>query len=291
MKLTLTSNLRGILLMVSAATLFAMKDGFAKYLGGIYPVMLLLWVQYSLLLLIVLPTIVVRHGWRSLRPSHIIPQIARGMMSMLAVGLFYIAITEISLADATALIFISPMVVTALSRILLHESVGIRRWLAVIVGFIGIIFVVQPGFQEIRLGTLASLAAGVIWAFFQIITRSLAQQEIPLVTVLYTALIGAATTNILLPFYWVTPVLSDGVMLMLMAGFASVGQALLIYAFVAAPAVVVAPFVYVTIIVATATGYIAFGDLPGLMTWLGITVIIASGIYIALREAKVKEPD
>ena len=277
--------------MVSAATLFAMKDGFAKYLGGIYPVMQLLWVQYSLLLLIVLPTIVVRHGWRSLWPSHIIPQIARGMMSMLAVGLFYIAITEIPLADATALIFISPVVVTALSPFLLHESVGIRRWLAVIVGFIGIIFIVQPGFQEFRLGTLASLGAGVIWAFFQIITRSLAQQEIPLVTVLYTALIGAATMNILLPFYWVTPVLSDGVKLLLMAGFASVGQALLIYAFVAAPAVVVAPFVYVTIIVATATGYIAFGDLPGLMTWVGITVIIASGIYIALREAKVKEPD
>ncbi len=277
--------------MVSAATLFAMKDGFAKYLGGIYPVMLLLWVQYSLLLLIVLPTIVVRYGWRSLWPSHIIPQIARGMMSMLAVGLFYIAITEIPLADATALIFISPVVVTALSPFLLQESVGIRRWLAVIVGFIGIIFIVQPGFQEFRLGTLASLGAGVIWAFFQIMTRSLAQQEIPLVTVLYTALIGAATMNILLPFYWVTPVLSDGVMLLLMAGFASVGQALLIYAFVAAPAVVVAPFVYVTIIVATATGYIAFGDLPGLMTWVGITVIIASGIYIALREAKVKEPD
>ena len=277
--------------MVSAATLFAMKDGFAKYLGGIYPVRQLLWGQYSLLLLIVLPTIVVRHGWRSLWPSHIIPQIARGMMSMLAVGLFYIAITEIPLADATALIFISPAVVTALSPFLLHESVGIRRWLAVIIGFIGILFIVQPGFQEIRLGTLASLGAGVIWAFFQIITRSLAQQEIPLVTVLYTALIGAATMNLLLPFYWVTPVLSDGVMLLLMAGFASVGQALLIYAFVAAPAVVVAPFVYVTIIVATATGYIAFGDLPGLMTWVGITVIIASGIYIALREAKVKEPD
>ena len=277
--------------MVSAATLFAMKDGFAKYLGGIYPVMQLLWVQYSLLLLIVLPTIVVRNGWRSLWPSHIIPQIARGMMSMLAVGLFYIAITEIPLADATALIFISPVVVTALSPFLLHESVGIRRWLAVIVGFIGIIFIVQPGFQEIRLGTLASVGAGVIWAFFQIITRSLAQQEIPLVTVLYTALIGAATMNILLPFYWVTPVLSDGVMLLLMAGFASVGQALLIYAFVAAPAVVVAPFVYVTIIVATATGYLAFGDLPGLMAWVGITVIIASGIYIALREAKVKELD
>jgi len=277
--------------MVSAATLFAMKDGFAKYLGGIYPVMQLLWVQYSLLLLIVLPTFVVRHGWQSLWPSHIILQIARGMMSMLAVGLFYIAITEIPLADATALIFISPVVVTALSPILLHENVGIRRWLAVIVGFIGIIFIVQPGFQEFRLGTLASLGAGVIWAFFQIMTRFLAQQEIPLVTVLYTALIGAATMNILLPFYWVTPVLSDGVMLLLMAGFTSVGQALLIYAFVAAPAVVVAPFVYVTIIVATATGYIAFGDLPGLMTWVGITVIIASGIYIALREARVKEPD
>ena len=232
MPLALTSNLRGILLMIFAVSLFAMKDGFAKYLGVIYPIMELLWTQYSLMLIIVFPIIFIRYGWRALWPKHIFPQVLRGLMSIVAVGLFYLAITEIPLADAMALIFLSPVVVTALSPLILGETVGIRRWFAVVAGFIGICFVVQPGFQEIRLGTFACLGAGIIWAFFQIITRRLAQQEIPLVTVFYTSLLGALITNALLPIYWVTPSGIDSILMLAMAGFASAGQALLIYAFV-----------------------------------------------------------
>ena len=289
MTFALTPNLRGIVLMISAVSLFAMKDGFAKHLGGIYPILELLWTQYSLMLVIVFPIIVLRHGWKALWPSHIYSQISRGLMSIVAVGLFYFAITQIPLADAIALIFVAPIVVTALSPLLLGENVGIRRWVAVIAGFVGICFVVQPGFQDIELGTFASLGAGVIWAFFQITTRQLAQQEIPLVTVFCTSLIGAATTNSLLPFFWVTPTIVDGSMMLIMAGFASLGQALLIYAFVASPAVVIAPFVYVSIIVAVTIGYFVFGEFPTPAAWLGIFIVSASGVYIAIREAKVNE--
>ena len=275
--------------MVAAVSLFAMKDGFAKYLGGVYPILELLWTQYCLMLLVVFPIIVVRHGWKALWPSHIYSQISRGLMSITAIGLFYFSITQIPLADAMALIFISPIVVTALSPLILGEKVGIRRWVAVITGFVGICFIVQPGFQEVTLGTLASLVAGVIWAFFQITTRQLAQQEVPLVTVFCTSLIGAVATNSLLPLFWVTPTILDGSMMLVMAGFASVGQAFLIYAFVAAPAAVIAPFVYVSIIVAVTIGYFAFGEFPSTTAWLGIFIVSASGVYIAIREAKLKE--
>ena len=215
--------------------------------------------------------------------------ISFSILGVSAVWLFCLAITDIPLADATTLIFIAPVIVSILSPLLLGESVGIRRWAAVIIGFFGILLIIQPGFQEVQFGTFAGLGSGFIFALFQISTRTLVQQETPLVTVLYTAIVGALTMNILIPEYWVTPQASDGVMLLVMAVFAACGQALLIYAFVAAPAVVVAPFFYFTIIVAKMTGYLAFGDFPNLMAWGGIAVLVYSGIYIAFREAKVKE--
>jgi len=275
--------------MLGAATIFALKDGFAKHLSTIYPVAELLWAQYSLLLVLVPPYLIWRFGWKGLRPFSFISQIFRGMLGVGTVGLFYLAIQDIPLADATALSFITPIIVTLLSPWLLNEKVGLRRWLAVIVGFIGILLVVQPGFQEIRIGTAYGLAAGVGFAFFQIATRKLAQRDAPMLTVLYTALVGGGLLNALLPVYWISPQSTDWAMLLVMSAFAATGQAMLIYAFVSAPAAVVSPFFYVTIIVATATGYVAFGDFPNLIAWSGIAIVIACGIFIALREAKVKE--
>ena len=289
MTLAVTSNLRGILFMLGAATIFALKDGFAKHLSTIYPVAELLWAQYSLLLLLVLPFITWRYGWRALRPKSFLSQILRGLLGVGTVGLFYLAIQDIPLADATALSFITPIIVTLLSPWLLKEKVGLRRWVAVIIGFIVILLIVQPGFQEIRVGTLYGLAAGFGFAFFQMATRKLAQRETPMVTVLYTALVGGVILNSFLPSYWITPQGPDIAMLLVMSAFAATGQAMMIYSFVSAPAVVVSPFFYVTIIVATATGYIAFGDFPNLVAWAGIAIVIACGIFIALREAKVTE--
>ena len=289
MALALTSNLRGIGLMTGSATVFAMKDGFAKHLAGIYPVAELVWAQYTLLLVMVLPFILWRYGRPGLMAKRPWSQMLRGALGVAMVALFYLAIQDIPLADATALAFISPVVVTLLSPWILKEKVGLRRWAAVIIGFGGILLIVQPGFQEIRIGTVYGLASGVVFALFQIATRKLAQQETPMVTVLYTALVGAVALNIFAPLYWVTPEPVHGAMFFVVGLFAAVGQATMIYAFVAAPAVVVAPFFYVTIIVATATGYLAFGDFPGPLAWAGIAIIVGCGIYIAVREARVKE--
>lgn len=275
--------------MLGAATVFALKDGFAKHLSGIYPVPELLWAQYSLLLLMLIPFIGWRYGWRAFRPNNLYFQLLRGSLGVGTVAFFYLAIQDIPLADATAITFISPIIVTLFSPWLLKEKVGLRRWVAVSVGFVGILLIVQPGFQEIRIGTLYGLAAGIGFAFFQIATRKLAHRETPMVTILYTALVGAATLNFTAPLYWIVPQLNDAGMLLVMSCFAACGQAMMIYSFVAAPAVVVAPFFYVTIIVATATGYIVFGDFPNLAAWAGIVIVVACGIFIAFREAKVKE--
>jgi len=289
MALALTDNLRGIILMSSASIVFSLKDGFAKYLGDIYPVLEILWIQYTAMLIIFLPIVIMKYGWRNLMPVSPMAQLWRGIFSITAVGLFYLALTDIPLADATALIFITPIIVTILSPFILKERVGIRRWIAVVIGFGGVLLIVQPGFQEIGLGTFAGLGAGFVFALFSLSSRAVAQQDSPLLAVIYTALIGAVGIVVFAPSQFLVPTAPDAGLFLGMVVFAAAGQAMLMYAFAAAPAVVVTPFFYVTILAATTVGYFVFGDFPNLLSWAGIAILITVGIYIAVREAKAKE--
>ena len=213
----------------------------------------------------------------------------RGIYAVSAVGLFYLALTDIPLADATALIFVTPIIVTILSPFMLKEHVGLRRWVAVILGFGGVLLIVQPGFQEVGMGTLAGLAAGFLFGLFSISSRVLARQDDPLLTVVYTALVGAVGLAPAIPALFVMPAVIDIWPFLGMLGLAGLGQVMMMYAFVAAPAVVVTPFIYVTILAASAIGYFFFGDFPDALSWVGVVILIAVGIYIAVRESRAKE--
>ena len=213
----------------------------------------------------------------------------RGIYAVSAVGLFYLALTDIPLADATALIFITPIIVTILSPLMLKEHVGVRRWVAVLAGFGGVLLIVQPGFQEVSMGTLAGLSAGFLFGLFSISSRVLAQQDDPLLTVVYTALVGAVGLAPATPAFFAMPAASDIWPFLGMVGLAGLGQVMMMYAFVAAPAVVVTPFIYVTILAASAIGYFYFGDFPDALSWVGVVILIAVGIYIAVRESRAKE--
>ena len=152
--------------MTGASVLFSMKDGFAKCLGASYPVLEILWIQYSAMLIIFMPIVFIKYGWANLMPKSPRAQLMRGIYAVSAVGLFYLALTDIPLADATALIFITPIVVTILSPFMLKEHVGnpplgcgyFRLWRSSLI--------VQPGFQEVRMGTLAGLSAGFLFGLF-----------------------------------------------------------------------------------------------------------------------------
>ncbi|MDG2032446.1 MAG: DMT family transporter [Rhodospirillales bacterium] len=275
--------------MSGASILFSMKDGFAKYLGLTYPVLEIIWIQYSAMLIIFLPIVVIKYGWANLMPKSPKAQLMRGIYAVSAVGLFYLAVTDIPLADATALIFITPIIVTILSPFMLKEHVGFRRWIAVFVGFGGVLLIVQPGLQELRMGTLAGLSAGFLFALFSISSRKLAQQDAPLLTVVYTALVGAVGLTVATPAFFVIPAPSDIWPFVGMVVLAALGQVMMMHAFVAAPAVVVTPFFYVTILAASGIGYYVFGDFPNSLSWVGVVVLIGVGIYIAVRESRIKE--
>ena len=139
------------------------------------------------------------------------------------------------------------------------------------------------------MGTLAGLSAGFLFALFSISSRVLAQQDDPLLTVVYTALVGAVGLAPATPAFFVMPAAVDIWSFLGMLGFAGLGQVMMMYAFVAAPAVVVSPFIYVTILAASAIGYFFFGDFPDALSWFGVVILIAVGIYIAVRESRTKE--
>ena len=281
-----TKVTRGIAFMIIAVTFFNLKDGIAKYLSATYPIIELVFFQYIVMLVIILPIVVFRGGWHSLATKHPYSLLLRGTIGVVAVGLLFAAVSQIPIADAYAISFISPIVVTILSPFLLGENVGIRRWFAVATGFGGVLLVIQPGFEEFQTGSLIAISAGVMFGLYGIVTRKLTQQELPQIMMVYTSFVGVVGVSAFLPAIWVTPQLVHGGIIVAMGVLATVGHAFMVYSYAAAPAVVVTPFLYTSMIAATIQGYFIFGDFPNFIAWIGISTIIACGIYTTLREAK-----
>ena len=278
--------LKGILMMVGAMLLVPVMDGVAKYLSAEFGTLQIVWARYFFHLLFLLPFVVWRYGLGSFAPPSLGLQVLRGGLLLISTALFFAAIARMPLADAIALVFVYPMVLTLLSALVLGEQVGPRRWAAVAVGFLGALIVIRPGLGVIGSGGMMALAAGSIYALYVLSTRKLAGSAPPLVTLTFTALLGSVVTTVTVPFDWVTPSLSELGLMAAMGLLAASGHFLIIRSLEYASASLLAPFGYTEIIMATAVGFVVFGDFPDGWTWVGIAVIAASGIYISLRERK-----
>ena len=170
----------------------------------------------------------------------------------------------------------------------LGEKVGFRRWSAVVIGFIGSLVVIRPGFVEINLASLAALGTGVMYGFYLIITRKLSTSDNPLLTLLLTGIVGAVIITCVMPFVWVTPTLNQWSMMAAIGVFACIGHLFLILSLKYADASKLAPFSYFEIITNIIIGYYFFSDFPDNWTFLGLFIIVLSGIYISRRESTVK---
>ena len=199
--------------------------------------------------------------------------------------LFFYSISAISLAKALTLAFIAPLIVTILSPFFLGEKVGIRRWLAVIFGFFGSLIVLRPGFVEINLASIAALGTGVLYGFYLIVTKKLHKSDHPLLTLLLTGVVGAIIGSLIVPSIWVHPSIQEWYMMFAIGFFASIGHLFLILSLKYADASKLAPFGYFEIITNIIIGYYYFNHFPDSWTFLGLSIIILSGIYIFRREA------
>lgn len=274
---------RGILLMIAAMMVVPFMDAIAKHLSDSYALSQIVWSRFFFHFAILAPIVLCRYRLEAMRPRQPVLQIVRGGFLLVTTVFFFAAISVMPIANALALLFVSPMVVTALSPFLLGEHVGIRRWSAVVVGFGGALIILRPGFGIAHWGSLLALGAGFSYALYTVATRKLARSAPPLVTLAYTAILGAAVMSIAVVPDWTAPPPGDLAMMVAIGAIAAVGHFLLIRALDHAPASLLAPYSYSEIVMATALGYVWFADFPDGWTWTGIAVIVASGIYISIR--------
>jgi len=259
-------------------------DGFAKYLSADLPILQITWARYFFTVIFTLPIMFFffkRHLVWSDKP---ILQILRGLILLSANICFFYSISIISLAKALTLAFIAPLIVTAFSPVFLGEKVGFRRWTAVTIGFIGSLVVIRPGFLELNFASLAALCTGFLYGFYLIITRKLSSSDNPLLTLLFTGLVGAILLSLIIPFYWVKPSLNQWSLMAGIGVFACIGHLFLILSLKYADASKLAPLGYTEIIPNILIGYYFFSEIPDKWTYLGLFIIVLSGLYISRRE-------
>ena len=259
-------------------------DGFAKYLSDDLPILQITWARYFFTVAFVFPIMFFFYRKQLVWSDKPRLQIFRGLILLSANICFFYAISVISLAKALTLAFIAPLIVTAFSPILLGEKVGFKRWTAVAVGFIGSLIVIRPGFLEFNLASMAALATGFFYGFYLIITRKLSTSDNPLLTLLITGMVGALLVSLIIPFYWVKPTLNQWSLMAGIGVFACIGHLFLILSLKYADASKLAPLGYTEIIPNVIIGYYFFSELPDNWTYLGLFIIVLSGLYISRRE-------
>ena len=259
-------------------------DGIAKYLSSDLPVLQITWARYFFTVFFTLPIMFFLFKKYLVWTTNPKLQFLRGLILLIANICFFYSISIISLAKALTLAFIAPLIVTAFSPFFLGENVGYRRWLAVIIGFVGTLVVIRPGFVEINLASIAALTTGIMYGFYLIITRKLSSSDNPLLTLLLTGVVGAIIISLIMPIVWVQPSLTQWSLMAAVGIFACIGHFFLILSLKYADASKLAPFSYFEIITNILIGYYFFGDFPDKWTFLGLFIIVSAGIYISRRE-------
>ena len=281
--------MKAITFNLLAWVMLPIMDGFAKYLSSELPVLQITWARYFFTVAFTLPVMFLFFRNNLVWTNKPKLQFIRGIILLCANVSFFYAISVISLAKALTLAFVAPLIVTAFSPIFLAEKVGLRRWSAVIIGFLGSLVVIRPGFVEINLASVAALGTGILYGFYLIITRKLSTTDNPLLTLLLTGVVGAVIISTLMPFVWVKPTLNQWSMMAAIGVFAYIGHLFIILSLKYADASKLAPFSYFEIITNIIIGYYFFGDFPDNWTFLGLFIIVLSGIYISRRENLVRK--
>ncbi len=276
--------MRAIILNLSAWIVLPFMDTIAKYLSSELSFLQITWARYFFTVFWTLPFMF--FFFREYLKFTDSPklQILRGITLLSANFCFFYSISIISMAKALTLAFIAPLVTTALSPIILKEKVGIKRWVAVIVGFLGTLVVIRPGFLEFNLATIAALGTGFLYGIYLIITRKLHSTDNPLLTLLLTGIVGAIISSFIVPFVWVNPTNIQWLWLGIMGIFACLGHILLIYSLKYADASKLAPFGYFEIVTNIILGYYVFKDFPDIWTFVGLLIIVSSGVFIFRNE-------
>lgn len=279
--------IKGIALMCLAVLLFASHDTLAKYLSAFYPIVMVVWARYVVHTLLMLVVFVPRSGFsavvRTKRPGL---QLLRALCLIGTSLLFTTGLRYIPLAEATAVNFLAPLLVTALSVPLLGERVTRAQWLAVLAGFVGVLIVVRPGGALFTPAILLPLGSALCFGCYQLLTRRLSGIDSPTTSNFLTGIFNSLIMSTLLPFFWSTPTWVHGLFMIGLGTCGMLGHMLLTQAFRHAAPAMLAPFSYGQILFAGFYGYLIFGHTPDNYGFVGIAVICLSGLAVAWAQRK-----
>lgn len=273
--------------MCAAIGLFSLNDSVAKYLSLTFSTLMVVWARYVGGLIFALAMSWRSLGFRIFHTRSLRLQMLRSLLLVCSTGGNFLALRYMPLADAAAILFTGPLFVCALSVPFLGEKVGWRRWTAIMVGFVGVLLVIRPGFVDVHWSAFASLGSAMAGALYNIVTRKLAGRDAPLTSMAWSVLFGAVALSFAVPFAWTTPQGWEWLLLASMGCLGTFGHFLLIHGHNKAPASILAPFSYTQILWATVIGYFLFNHFPDVWTFVGAAVVIASGIYLVLRERQL----
>ncbi|MFP4044927.1 MAG: DMT family transporter [Rhodosalinus sp.] len=290
------TTVAGILCMVGFTVTAPVMDAFAKATPAEVPVMQILAARFGFQVAVLVPlALVLGMGrWPGLRDwgQHLL----RGLLLLIATGCFFTALRFMPIANALAIFFVAPFILTMLGGLMLGEEVGPRRIAACAVGFLGALMVIQPSFAELGAVALLPLGTALCFAVYMVLTRRMAQRMHPIALQAWTA---TAASAVVFPLLWgfegsgiaaLDPVWPTGHALWTLAGvgaMATVSHLFISFALRLAPAATIAPLQYLEIVAAVALGYWVFGDFPNALTWAGIAVIVGAGLYVFARERRL----
>lgn len=279
----MSSNAKSILLMLGAVFFFTVMDAIAKKLSleiGLIPT---IWARYIgqalLVFVIVLPriSIVAKSAYPKL-------QLLRSIALMAATCLFFLSISKIGLAEATAIMDINPVLITLGAFLFLGESIGPRRILGIIASLIGALIIIRPGTDVFTIYAVLPLFAAICYTTYNLTTRYVGDRESPWTSLLYSALFGVVVFSCIVPFYW-QPISLLSVGLMVLLGLCgTISQLMLIRALSIGEASLLAPFAYVGLIYATLWGVLFFNEFPDQWSVVGAIIIAISGFYVWYRD-------
>ncbi len=279
-----THILRGVLFIVSATLLFVCMNTSVKLLSASLSPVQLLWSRNLGHSIFIMALFAPHFGWRLVLTRKPAIQLTRSLMLLTSSSFFFFAIGHVPLADATSVGFTAPFIVALLAGPALGEQVGLGHWLAIAAGFCGALIVIRPTGGGANAYALLIFGSAACYAVYQLLTRRVAGIDPPETSVTYSALIGTVMLSLLVPLFWKTPVgLFHWVLFSALGLFGGLGHYFVARGFLWGPASILSPMHYVQLIWAAALGYLVFGDVPSVWTWLGAVIIIASGLSIAWR--------
>jgi len=289
----------GVGYMMIGMIIVPIMDAIAKALGESISPMQITWGRFAFQLLFMAAAILITLEPSALKPARPMVHTIRGVLLAIATTFFFFSLLYLPLANAIAIFFVQPIILTLLSALVLGETIGWHRRVAVTTGFLGALFIIRPGGESFTLASLLPLAAAVFFASYLALTRSVANIDHPL-TMQFSSAVGAAVVMSLA--LWVgsysdtamfqprMPDLEQWALLAAVGFIAAVGHLLVVIAVNRAPTSLLAPFGYIEIVSATALGWWIFNDWPDTLTWIGIAIIVASGMYVLFRESQIKIP-